>query len=194
MTADVDLFRNAAALGREVIWLYCYGERFDDVAVGRPKAPPRLPQGEGPFIPAGGGVPPAPEPLPNEMAYDPATRTLRVGAGRVENVAPEVWAYEVSGKNVLRQWFSYRKRDRTKPIIGDRRPPSPLDAIQPEGWLPEYTTDLMNLLHVLGRLVRLEPLQAALLSKILDNPLITVDALGLPNEDGTEADAVEGAE
>jgi hypothetical protein len=32
-----------------------------------------------------------------------------------------MWAYEVSGKNVLRQWFSYRRRDRSKPVIGDRR-------------------------------------------------------------------------
>ena len=31
-------------------------------------------------------------------------------------------------------------------------PPSPLDRIQPEHWLPEYTTDLLDLLNVLGRL------------------------------------------
>ena len=28
-------------------------------------------------------------------------------------------AYEISGKNVLDQWFSYRRLDRTKPLIGD---------------------------------------------------------------------------
>ena len=84
---------------------------------------------------------------------------------------PAVFAYEVSGKNVLRQWFSYRKRDRTRPIIGDRRPPSPLDAIQPDHWLPEYTDDLMNLLNVLGRLVRLEPRQADLLERVCAGPL-----------------------
>ena len=43
------------------------------------------------------------------------------------------------------------------PIIGDRRPPSPLDKIQPDHWLPEYTTDLLDLLNVLGRLIALEP-------------------------------------
>ncbi|WP_198521690.1 hypothetical protein [Rhizobium sullae] len=48
------------------------------------------------------------------------------------------------------------------PMIGDRRLPSPLDAIQPDHWLCEYTADLTNLLHVLGRLVRLEPRQADL--------------------------------
>ncbi len=92
-------------------------------------------------------------------------------------VSPEMWAYEVSGKQVIWQWFSYRRRDRSRPVIGDRRPPSPLDAIQPDGWLAEYTTDLMNLLHVLGRLIRLEPAQAGLLQRILDQSLITLENL-----------------
>jgi len=88
---------------------------------------------------------------------------------------------------VLRQWFSYRRRDRTKPIIGDRRPPSPLDAIQPDGWLNEYTTDLMDLLHVLGRLVLLEPAQADLMHRILGKALLTVDDLGLGGQNGTDS-------
>ena len=50
----------------------------------------------------------------------------------------------------------YRRSDRSRPIIGDRRLPSTLEKIQPEGWLAEYTTELMNLLHVLGRLIALE--------------------------------------
>jgi len=35
-------------------------------------------------------------------------------------------------------------------IPGLYPPPSPLEKIQPEGWLSEYTTDLLNLLRVLG--------------------------------------------
>jgi len=71
-----------------------------------------------------------------------------------------MWAYEVSGKQVVWHWFSYRRRDRSRPQIGDRRPPSPLDSIQPDHWLHEYTTDLIDLLNVLGRVVRLEPVHA----------------------------------
>ncbi len=183
LTADASLFAEAVALGREVIWLHAYGERFADPAAGRPKAPPRLPPEQAPRIPAGGAIPIVPAPLPEEMAYDPATRRLTIGDGFVDNVMPEVFAYEVSGKPVLRQWFSYRRRDRTRPVIGDRRPPSPLDAIQPESWLPEYTTDLMNLLHVLGRLVLLEPRQAALLQKVLDGMLIPVERLAPAADD-----------
>lgn len=111
------------------------------------------------------------------MSYDPATRRLSIGLGYVENVPKEVWEYEVSGKNVLRQWFSYRKRDRSRPVIGDRRPPSPLENIQPDHWLAEYTSDLLDLLHVLGRLVRLEARQADLLARICDGPLLSADEL-----------------
>jgi hypothetical protein len=95
----------------------------------------------------------------------------------VEGVPPEVWNYEVSGKQVLRQWFSYRKANRERPIIGDRRPPSKLGDIQPDHWLAEYTTELINVLNVIGRLVALEPSQADLLGRISSGPTITAEEL-----------------
>jgi hypothetical protein len=104
-------------------------------------------------------------------------RRLKIGNGYIENVTPKMWAYEVSGMNVLRQWFSYRRRDRSRPIIGDRRPLSPLDKIQPDHWLPEYTSDLLDLLHVLGRLIALEDKQADLLERICVGPLRKADEL-----------------
>jgi len=87
----------------------------------------------------------------DEIAYDAGKRRLLVGAGFVDNVPPEVWNYEVSGKRVLKQWFSYRKRNRERPIIGDRRPPSTLGQIQPAGWLAEYTTELLKCAARAGR-------------------------------------------
>ena len=177
LTADAKLFAEAVTLGREIVWLHCHGERLYDPSVGRPKQAPRLPKDQAPYIPAKGAFPSAPEPLPDSMDYDAATRRLRIGKGYVENVTPEMWNYEVSGKQVVWHWFSYRKRDRTKPIIGDRRPPSPLDQVQPDHWLPEYTTDLLDLLNVLGRLVTLEPKQADLLERICAGPLLSRDEL-----------------
>jgi len=115
--------------------------------------------------------------LSDVMEYDSATRRLKIGKGYVENVTPEMWAYEVSDMQVLWHWFSYRRRDRSRPIIGDRRPPSPLDSIQPDHWLPEYTSDLLDLLHVLGRLIALEPKQADLLQRICGSPLLSADEL-----------------
>ena len=64
-----------------------------------------------------------------------------------------------------------------EPIIGDKRPPSPLEKIQPDGWISEYTIDLLNLLRVLGRVVALEPAQASGLGQICDGHLIPLDDL-----------------
>jgi hypothetical protein len=103
---------------------------------------------------------------------DTAESAQRLTAHQVENVDPGMWKYEVSGKQILLQWFSYRKANRERPLIGDKRPPSPLGDIQPDHWLAEYTTELLNVLHVLGLLVDLEPTQAQLLDDICAGPLI----------------------
>ena len=177
MTAAASLFTEAVEIGQEIIWLHCFGERFADPDVGRPGGPPRMQESERPIIPTEGAIPALPDRFPDRIDYDAAARRLKVGDGFIDNVPPEVWAYEVSGKQVLVQWFSSRRRDRSRPVIGDRRPPSALGRIQPDGWLAEYTTELMNVLHVLGRLVALEPRQAALLSRICDGRVISADVL-----------------
>ena len=101
----------------------------------------------------------------------------------------EVWAFEVSGKHVVRQWFSYRRKSRERPVIGDRRN-SDLGKIQPDHWLAEYTTELLNLLHVLGRLVALHPAQADLLARICEGE--TTPAADL-NTEGPQAVAETGS-
>ena len=173
LTATVALFDEAVAIGREVIWLHTFGERF---AEGRPAGAPKVDKG-GPTIPADGALPTTPDAMPHDLEYDAAEQRLKIGTGYIANVSPEVWAYEVSGKNVLRQWWSYRRKDRSKPPMGDRRPPSPLSDIQPETWLPEYTTELLNVLRVLTRLVALEPAQDDLLGRIVAGPTIDADVL-----------------
>ncbi len=174
LTADATLFDEVAALGREVIWLHSFGERLAD---GKPVGPPRLPSGRRPAVLDGHGIPDTREGFPDSIDYDAATQQLKVGTGRIGPVPPAVWAYQVSGKQVLRQWFSYRRKDRDRPQIGDRRPPSPLGDIQPDHWLPEYTEELLNVLNVLGLLVDLEPRQADLLKRVVDGPLVTPDKL-----------------
>ncbi|WP_375458476.1 type ISP restriction/modification enzyme [uncultured Enterovirga sp.] len=76
LTADPALFAEAASLGREIVWLHCYGERFADPEAGRPRSAPRMPEGTGPFIPIEGAIPGAPEPLPETMRYDAGKRRL----------------------------------------------------------------------------------------------------------------------
>jgi hypothetical protein len=110
--------------------------------------------------------------MPDEIEYDEPKRRLLIGKGFIDNVPAAVWNYEVSGKRVLTQWFSYRKKNRERPIIGDRRPPSKLGDIQPDHWLAEYTTELLNVLNVLALLVEMEPAQAKLLEAICAGPLL----------------------
>ena len=173
LTASTALFAEAAKLGRAVIRLHTFGERF---ATENPPTPPRVAK-DGPVIPRDGAIPSTPDGFPDTIDYDPAKRRLLVGSGFIDNVPPAVWAYEVSSKQVLRQWFSYRKKHRERPQIGDRRPPSPLGDIQPDHWLPEYTSELINVLNVLALLVELEPQQADLLKRICAGPLIPASKL-----------------
>jgi hypothetical protein len=177
ITADGDTFREATELGRTVIWLHTFGDRMTDPEKARQAQPPRLPAVQMPRISAVGEIPQNSSAMPDTISYDASKKRLLIGQGYVEHVEPGVWNYEVSGKQVLLQWFSYRKASRERPVIGDRRPPSPLGDIQPHSWLAEYTTELINLLNVLGMLVDLEPGQSKLLEKICAGPLISADEL-----------------
>ena len=173
LTADSKLFFEAAELGRRIVWLHTFGERFASTAAGRPAGAPRLPAGRRPQVPANGAIPSTPEGMPDLLTYDAARQRLQVGSGCIEPVPPAAWHYQVSGKQVLVQWFSYRKKNRNRPMIGDRRKPSPLGDIQPDHWLAEYTTELLNVINVLGLLVDLEPQAAQLLERICSGPLIS---------------------
>lgn len=170
LTASAAVFAEVVAVGREVVWLHTFGERFADPAAGRPAAAPRISGPDAPMLE--GAIPTTPDGMPDELRYDAAARRLWVGRGYVANVPPAVWDYEVSGKQVLVQWFSYRRATRERPLIGDRRKPSRLGEEQAKHWLAEYTTELLAVLHVLARLVALEPRQAALLDRVCAGPTI----------------------
>ena len=79
--------------------------------------------------------------------------------------------YEISGRNVVRSWFNYRRAG-----TGGRDPNS-LESITPDGWRPEWDIELLDILNALTALVALEPEQAELLSAIIDGPQITVENL-----------------
>ena len=120
LTADAATFFDAAELGRRVVWLHTFGERFADPGAGRESGPPRLPAGRRPQLPKGGAVPTSADGMPDTLSYDATRQRLQVGSGYIEPVPSAVWTYEVSGKQVLVQWFSYRRKNRERPIIGRR--------------------------------------------------------------------------
>jgi hypothetical protein len=172
LTADPALWHDAVQLGGEVLWLHTYGERYFDPAAGRPNAPPRMHRQRRPEVDREISDTQADMPTTATIRYDEKTQTLHIGTGAIKPVDQRVWNYEVSGWRVARQWLNYRKKDNRW-----AKRPGELDQITPTRWHSGYTSELLNLLHVLGRLVELEPSQAELLQRVCGAPQITVAEL-----------------
>ncbi|MEU2772593.1 type ISP restriction/modification enzyme [Streptomyces sp. NPDC007162] len=169
LTLDAVLWKRSVELGRRIIWLHTYGERFFDPSSGRPKGAPKLPPSERPRCVE--EIPDAVGAMPEALDYDEDTASLLIGSGCVSPVPLAVRNYAVSGMNVIDKWFGYRRKD----PAGKRR--LVLDFEVSTSWLPEWTTELLELLNVLGLLVREEGNQEGLLNDICDSDLLTVDML-----------------
>jgi len=167
ITSDPVLWTQAVDVGRQVVWLHTYGDAFADKGAGRPVGNVRFPAGD----------PRQPQSLtavtgmPDTIAYDVDTATVSLGDGQWGPVRPEVWAYDVGGKNVLRSWFNYRKA-----VPGGKKT-SPLDYVHVDVWPAEWTIEFIDLLTVLTRLVDLEAEQAKLLGDVLAGDVLTMEAL-----------------
>jgi Type ISP C-terminal specificity domain/N-6 DNA Methylase len=159
LTADPALFAQAVTLGRELLFLHTYGERF---AHGQRWPTPVVKNLTA--VPSGR--------MPEHFGYDPARRVLDVDGGEFGPVLPEVWDYEVSGLRVVPSWLGYRMKHRKG------KKSSPLDDITPLEWDSEIVSELLRLLNLLTRTIALQPEQATLLDEILAGPLLAADALG----------------
>lgn len=165
ITADGDYWSMAVGIGRRVIWAHTFGERCIDGDDGRPAGRVRPPNGPKLRSETGEGT-------HNRMfSYDAEQRVLRIGDGVFDNVSPEIHAYEVSGTNVVRSWFNYRRAGKGS------RDSNSLESITPDGWRPEWDIELLDILNALTALVALEPEQAELLAAIIDGPQVTVEDL-----------------
>ena len=131
LTADGATFAEAVELGRTVIWLHTFGERFADPVTAGRRNLPGFHRGDAPQIPKGGAIPDDPAAMPDTIAYDATTRRLLIGQGHVEHVTPEMSGLRGFRQAGARQWFSYRKANRERPIIGDRRPPRSWETSSP---------------------------------------------------------------
>lgn len=105
ITLDSDLWQAGVEIGRRIIWLHTYGERFVNSAAGRPPGPPRTSIDRRPrYIQP---VPDGAEQLPESIGYEPDTETLVIGdkahGGRVWPVSTAVWQYTVGGRQIVRQ-------------------------------------------------------------------------------------------
>ncbi|WP_327304548.1 N-6 DNA methylase [Streptomyces sp. NBC_01298] len=169
LTRNPALWQEVVEIGKRVIWLHTYGERYVDAKAGRPRAEPRLPEGQRPKNPEAIGE--SPHGFPESLTYDANNQALVLGGGTITPVAPEVWEYRIGGVQVVRKWFGFRK------LNPDVERQTPLNDVVPQEWPADYTIELLNLLNVLGLLAALEPEQARLLRAIAEGPLIGVDEL-----------------
>jgi Type ISP C-terminal specificity domain len=168
ITRDRDIFFAAVELGKEILWLHTFGERFFEETSGRPKA--TVPQGHAkmtmPISNDEAG-------MPIQCLYSSSSEILKVGYGEFAPIAPNIWNYSVSGMKVVSKWLGYRmKNPRGKKS-------SPLESITTSSWPAEWTTELLQLLWVLERLVDLEPAQATMLESIANGHLVTTKELGI---------------
>lgn len=169
LTRDANLFAESAKLGRELIHFHTYGERF--VPSGTKAG--RVPKGMAYLKIA---IPDTDEGYPEDFAYDPSERALRIGAGLVTNVAPEIFGFSVSGFEVVKSWLSYRMK------AGAGRKSSPLDDIRPERWTMQMSQELLQLLWLLEHTIARYPTLSDLLDRIVAGPLFTANELPQPDE------------
>ncbi len=190
LTKDPALFQRAAALGSELIRLHTYGERFADQSnghglhpVGAGLAPARqTPSGSARCVRPVGE---APEVYPEQFDYDAVRQTLRVGKGEFAPVHPQVWAFSVSGFQVVRSWLAYRMRD------GAGRKSSPLDDIRPQRRTAQFTRELLELLWVLEATLAHHPQLEQLLADAIAGPTFTAAELPQPTNQQRQAPKIE---
>jgi hypothetical protein len=137
LTKDGKTFANAAKLGRKLIWLHTYAERFQSEGRGD-----EVPKGKATTIK---GISADPAQYPTEYSYDSAKREITIGGGRIGPVAPEVWEFEVSGLKVVQSWLGYRMKKRAG------KKSSPLDDIRPERWTARMSDELLEVLWLWKR-------------------------------------------
>jgi hypothetical protein len=161
LTADPTHFNRMVAHGEKLIWLQTFGERFSDgklptAGIKWKSEPTRLPEAKA------------------DIAYDPETETLLVADGVLTGVPDNVWAFSVSGMEVIPKWLGYRM---AKPAGKAASSKSPLDKIRPSSWLPEWSTELIEIVSSIKETLAMVPDGIALLDELVAGPLIAIDEL-----------------
>ncbi|MDR3454433.1 MAG: hypothetical protein P4L96_16815 [Rhodoferax sp.] len=176
VSADTGLFKEAVALGRKLLWLHTYGERFMPAG----QQPGRLPAGSARSIKA---IPNSADGYPESFEWiadptDPVQGVLHVGAGQIGPVSKAVYEYSVSGYEVVKGWLGFRMKARSG------RKSSPLDDIRPAAWTAALSQELRELLWVLEATIAMQPALNELLKKIISGP--TINAAQLPTPTAAE--------
>ncbi|MGB8841863.1 MAG: type ISP restriction/modification enzyme [Aliidongia sp.] len=173
LTKDGIIFAETAKLGRKLIWLHTYAERFRGEDRGE-----EVPQGNATTIK---GVSSDTAHYPIDYGYDPATKEIAVGGGRFGPVAPALWEFEVSGLKVVQSWLGYRMKKRAG------KKSSPLDDIRPERWTARMSDEFLELLWVLEATLEMEPELEAALDQVVADTCFTAAELPTPKPEERKA-------
>jgi hypothetical protein len=175
---DNGLFSRLVAVGRELIWLHTYGERFipEGSKLGR------IPQGTARCRVR---TPATDEGYPESFAYDVQKQELMVGTGVFEQVRPEVWNFSVSGLKVVESWHGYRMKKRSG------KKSSPLDDIRPKSW--QFDEELLQLLWVLDATVDRLPALGVLFEELLKADHFTASDFPAPTDAERQGPKTRGA-
>lgn len=158
ITRDAALFTRVTKIGRHLLWLHTYGDRFAPPG----HKPGRIPPGQ---VRCLKGTSAAPDKYPENFSYDLAGQQLHVGEGVFGPVRPEVWEFSVSDFHVVQHWLASRMKK------GAGKKSSALDKIRPAAW--HFDEELLDLLWVLEHTVDLWPELAKALEGILSSDLFT---------------------
>ena len=178
ITKDREVFERTAALGRQLIWLHTYSERFqgenrdDKVPVGTAKC----------TVPISDDL----ASYPTSFEWNDTEKAIRVGKGTFCPVGEAVWNFEVSGLNVVHSWLSYRMKKRAG------RRSSPLDEIRPERWTARMSEELLELIWILEATLAMEPELEHALNAAVAGPCYAVSELPQPEPDERDAPVATG--
>ena len=164
ITLNFELFERGVNLGRELLYLHTYGERFSSGQqwpVSKVKSIKAI----------------SPRPLPEHYSYDDERQTLVIGDGELGPLSRSVYDYEVSGHKVVQSWISYRL------LRSKGKKSSPLDDESSSAWGADFTSELLRLLNILSRTLEISALQAELLDEIVKDKVLSDGVLGeVPSE------------
>jgi hypothetical protein len=167
-TRNAELWHEVGEVGRCILYLHTYGDRcknykrkvLDQVAASGIRPTKSLTV-----------IPDSKDDMPVDYSYDPATETLRVGAGSVGPVSPSVWQYRVGRKQVIKKWLDYRM---ASPAY---RWSTPLNDMNMDSWTSGLTGELLALANTLASCIAFETTQGRLLRRVLSCPLIELSDL-----------------
>ena len=177
ITKHAPTFIKAAALGRCLIWLHTYAERFR----GEDRSD-KVPVGSAQYI---APISDEPEHYPENFAWIETEQAIRVGEGRFGPVPHKVWDFQVSGLKVVQSWLGYRMKRRAG------KKSSPLDNIRPESWTPRMSEEFLELLWVLEGTLELEPELEQVLDRVVSGPCFKTSELPRPTPEERDAPKVD---